>query len=164
MVRTEILEAIQAATPEDKVLLLSLLTYDELPIAVDLLDNDVPAWGNVTGLIDGVFPIPIVYNIPANSETPIIVDFLNSTIKIGSASPGYIGVDLTNYKSNPDVKFKLVIDSENTAPIGNDGWINNELWTDGTYTSLAILTIQPDTDTGLSGGLTLDNINIIIKP
>jgi hypothetical protein len=108
--------------------------------------------------------IPVIYNLPANSETPVIIDFDNSTIKIGTASPVSIGADLTNYQSNPEVKFKLVIDSTNTKPIGNEGWISNEEWTDNTYTSLVALTLQPDTDTGLSGGLTLDNINIIIKP
>lgn len=164
MVRVEILEKIQAATPGDKVDLLSLLAYNQLPVTADLLDNDIPAWKNVNELIANISLIPFIYNLPAGSATPIIINFLFNTIKIGAASAVSIGGDLSNYQSNPDVKFKLVIDSTNTKPIGNEGWITNEEWADNTYTSLVALTINPDTDTGMPGGLTKDNINIIIKP
>lgn len=104
------------------------------------------------------------YNLPANSETPIIINFVDGTIKIGSASPVDIGTDLTVYQQCLDVKFDQIIDSLNTKPVGNEGWISNKKWTDNTYTIVEELTLQPDTDTGLPGGLTLDNINIIIKP
>lgn len=107
---------------------------------------------------------PIVYNLPAGSETPIIIDFSANTIKIGSASAVAIGFDLSDYQSNPDIKFKLVIDSTNSRPVGNEGWITNEEWaTADTYATLTELTLQPDTDTGMEGGLTLDDLNIIIK-
>lgn len=111
-------------------------------------------------------PEPLVafpYHLPANSETPVIINFVDGTIKIGTADPVDIGADLTVYQQSFDVKFKRIIDSENTVPIGNEGWITNEEWSDDTYTSLVELTLQPDTDSGLPGGLTLDNINIIIK-
>lgn len=164
MVRVEILEKIQAATPGDKVLSLSLLAYNQLPVTADLLDNDIPAWKNVNELINNVSLIPFIYNLPANSQTPIIINFLFNTIKIGAASAISIGGDLSNYQSNPDVKFKIPGIGLNTKPTGNEGWITNEEWSDSTYTSLVELTLQPDTDTGMPGGLTMDNINIVIKP
>lgn len=160
----EILEVIQAITPQDKILLLSMLSYDTTPVTGDLVDNDIPAWKNVNELVGNVAPIPFVYNLPAGSQTPIILNFNNSTIKIGAASPVNIGTDLTKYKSNIDVVFSIIIDSINTKPTGNIGWITNEKWADNSYISLVEITLQPDTDTGLPGGITLDNINIIIKP
>lgn len=108
---------------------------------------------------------PIVYNLPAGTETPIIINFADDTIKLGSASVVDIGFSLSNYRANPDIKFKLVIDDENSRPIGNEGWILNEEWDgEASYQTLVELTLQPDTDTGIEGGLTLDNLNIIIKP
>lgn len=114
--------------------------------------------------IPTTLPSPIIYNLPAGSETPVIIDFSASTIKIGAASAVSIGSDLTNYRANPDIKFKLKIDATNSRPIGNEGWITNEEWAgSNAYASLLEVTLQPDTDTGLEGGLTLDDINIIIK-
>jgi|ERR1700744_9112 len=161
---TEIIEALQSTTPEDKLLLLSLLTYEDLPITDDLTDNDVPAWKNVEDIVGTISAAPFLFNLPSGSETPIVINFTDNTIKIGSASPIPIGEDMSNYQKNPDVKFTVIIDDTNTKPIGNEGWITNQEWADDTYISLVNLTIQPDTDTGVAGGLTLDNINIIIKP
>jgi hypothetical protein len=107
---------------------------------------------------------PKVYNLPANSETPVIINFDDSTVKIGAASPVSIGFDLSDYQANPDIKFEIITSSLNTTPKDTAAWISNKEWFDITYSSLVELTLQPDTDTGISGGLTLDNINIIIKP
>lgn len=108
-------------------------------------------------------PDPIVYNLPDGSETPVIINFADNTIKIGSADAEAFPGDLTKYKFNPTVKFKLIVDDTNSVPIGNEGWITNEEWTNDSYAELIEIILQPDTDTGLPGGLTLDNINIIIK-
>lgn len=107
---------------------------------------------------------PFIYNLPAGSQTPIIIDFNNNTIKIGAASPVAIGVNLTNYKENPGIRFEVITSAANTSPKPTDPWITNKQWFDITYVLLVSVTLQPDTDTGLPGGLTLDNINIIIKP
>lgn len=106
---------------------------------------------------------PYIYNIPAGSQTPIIFNFADDTVKFGAASPVELSYDLSTYRANPDIKFKLIIDANNSKPIGNEGWITNEEWSGGAYANLVELTLQPDTDTGLPGGLTLDNINVIIK-
>lgn len=130
----------------------------------DLGDNDFPTKLMLVSYVPT--PDPIVYNLPAGSETPIVINFPASTIKIGAASAVAIGSLLPGYSANPDVKFKQVIDTENTKPIGNEGWITNEEWADDTYTSLVELTIVPDNieDPENPGSyITLDNINIIIK-
>ena len=149
----------------DAIRSLSKAGYQAVYAITDLAGND---WITKDILLDAIvtfgIPNPFVYNIPANSQTPIIINFEDSTIKYGAGSPVFMSVDLLSYQQNPDIKFKQIIDSENTKPIGNEGWIANEEWTDNTYTSLVNLTLQPDTDTGLPGGLTIDNINIIIKP
>lgn len=164
MNRIEIIEELQAATPDDNIIALSLLVYNEIPVTDDLLDADIPAWKNVKDIVENISLTPFIYHLSAGTETPVIINFLFNTIKKGVASPVSIGGDLSNYQANPEVRFKIIIDSTNTKPIGNDGWITNEEWTDNTYTSLVALTLQPDTDTGVPGGVTLDNINIIIKP
>lgn len=107
---------------------------------------------------------PFTYNLPSGSQTPVIIDFDNSTIKIGAASPVAIGVNLTNYKENPGIRFEVITSATNTSPKPTEPWITNKHWFDITYVLLVSVTLQPDTDTGLAGGLTLDNINIIIKP
>lgn len=72
MTRIEIIEAIQASTPDDKILLLSLLTYNSLPITADLLDNDVPAWKNINDAIENIF-IPL--RIPFTSQTGLTINW-----------------------------------------------------------------------------------------
>lgn len=129
----------------------------------DLGDNDLITKKIFSENVPSLSQPPLIYNLPAGSATPILINFVDSTIKFGGASEVPIGTLLTAFKANPTIKFKQVIDTENTKPIGNEGWITNEEWADNTYTSLVELTLQPDTDTAAPGGLTLDNINIIIK-
>lgn len=109
---------------------------------------------------------PFVYNLPAGSKTPIIVDFDNNTIKFGTDAAIDIGTDLSVYQGSQDnVIFKLIdaVDDTITKPY-NNVQVLVEQWFDNTYQSLTSISLLPDTDTGLSGGLTLDNINMIIKP
>lgn len=142
----------------------SLATYESVPVTADLVDGDIPSWKNVNDIIGSSLPGPVVINIPANSQTPIVIDFTNSTIKIGSESAASVGADLAKYKDNPDLLFEAITSPNNTSPKPTEPWITNKQWSNSTYTILEVLTIQPDTDTGASGGLTLDDINIIIKP
>lgn len=72
MTRTEIIEALQASSPSDKVLLLSLLTYSVLPATVDLEDNDVPAWKNVN---DAVISLVTPLRVPFTNETGLTINW-----------------------------------------------------------------------------------------
>lgn len=137
------------------------LYYDSFKGTLDFADDDLPNWRAVKAFSNAP---PFPYNIPSGSQTPIIINFTDNTIKIGTAGPVDIGKVLTNYQNNPDINFDLVIDATNTKPIGSVGWITNKQWVNNSYASLVSITLQPDTDTGLPGGLTEDNINIIIKP
>lgn len=113
----------------------------------------------------GILLEPIIYNLPSGSETPVIINFSDSSIKIGSAVAVSIGYDLTNYRSNPDgIKFEIIgsEDELQTTPKDPGAWLK-KTYTDNTYTELSLATITPDTDTGMEEGVTLDNINIIIK-
>jgi hypothetical protein len=139
-------------------------TYEEFYTGVDFADDDQPNVRAVKEWINAAAVPVFIYTLSPSTETPIIIDFDNNTIKKGSAAAVAIGTDLSVYQSNPDIKFKLIIDAFNSRPIGNDGWISNEKYSDGSYAVLSELTLQPDTDTGFPGGFTRDYINIIIKP
>ncbi|ASU34424.1 hypothetical protein [Mucilaginibacter xinganensis] len=70
MKRTEIFEQIQAATPTEKVLLLSFLTGNNIPVTADLLDEDVPLWKNVKDIISVTKPFRI--NFPTGEALPLV--------------------------------------------------------------------------------------------
>lgn len=139
----------------------NLAGYKEDYVLDDLGDNDFPTKAMLVSYVPT--PDPVVYNVPAESETPIIINFEDSSIKIGSASPVSIGASLAAFAKNPEIKFEIITSSNNTTPKDPAAWIVNKEWASA-YASLVELTLVPDTDTGLSGGVTLDNINIIIKP
>lgn len=111
-------------------------------------------------------PDPIIYHLPAASKTPVIIDFSASTIKLGTDAAISIGYDLSNYQGRgTSIDFEAILGVDTTSPKESAPWITNKKWSgSGTYTTLIAATLQPDTDTGVSGGLTLDNLNIIIKP
>ena len=73
MTAVEILERIQAATPDDKILLLSLLNYDQLPVTADLLDKDVPAWRNVKDIANAVSSLELDV-VPAGTAIPYFIE------------------------------------------------------------------------------------------
>lgn len=139
MTRIEIIEAIQASTPEDKVSILSLLNYSFSPVTADLVANDIPSWQNV-----------LDKNLaPANS----IVIALGATL-----TSSYIAIDYTPYIAYGNVPTILVQQVESDT-INTDIYDVpvKRIFVAGILTTLNVYAH----DNG--SGLTLDTIQLIIK-
>lgn len=130
-------------------------------------------WPNSSDLSDAGLVVkstpPYVYNLPANSKTPIVINFNDSTIKFGTDAAIAIGTDLTAFQaSQVNIMFKKIdgVDDTITTPYLGVA-VLAEQWADNTYQSLVSISLLPETPSGTSGdsgtGLTIENINIIIK-
>lgn len=119
----EIFERIQAATPDDKLLLLSFLTSNDIPVTADLLDADVPLWKNVKDLFSGAGFAPTRLNYAAGTALPL---------------PGFTGFQTLYSAYGPNPRFTAEL-------ITGGGWLTASITTNtttasnGTYTAKAIV-------------------------
>lgn len=66
------IEEIKALQTADEILVRNILTYFNTPTTADLLTTDIPAWGNVIGLLTGVSTIPVWVSGSYPQSSPVI--------------------------------------------------------------------------------------------
>lgn len=103
--------------------------------------------------------IPKIINIPLATPVPILIDFAAHTIKFGAAAAVDLGYSLDNYRGIPTILYKKTVTSNTTDPLYQMQAVTEE-WTDSSQTILSKLYAYPQND----GSVTLEEINIIIKP